>query len=167
MSTESLDHDSAKVGRSEPKPVMISRRRCGVCSACAWYSEPKAPERVFSSELGLILAGESLGTRRRGSKPGGGTEQAFAGIAEIARNNDQACNRAIGTALDHVGLVEAFETEKTLGTELVYASDLYVVQAGEPIRLEVMWRSKAGRADIANYVLMKLGNYGRAIGLLD
>jgi hypothetical protein len=130
-------------------------------------AEPKAPERVFSSELGLILAGESLGTRRRGSKPGGGTEQAFAGIAEIARNNDQACNRAIGTALDHVGLVEAFETEKTLGTELVYASDLYVVQAGEPIRLEVMWRSKAGRADIANYVLMKLGNYGRAIGLLD
>jgi DNA (cytosine-5)-methyltransferase 1 len=30
-----------------------------------------------------------------------------------------------------------------------------------------MWRSKTGRADIANYVLAKLGNYGRAIGLLD
>jgi hypothetical protein len=31
----------------------------------------------------------------------------------------------------------------------------------------LMWRTKAGRADIANCVLIKLGNYGRAIGLLQ
>jgi DNA (cytosine-5)-methyltransferase 1 len=129
--------------------------------------DPKAAERLRTSELGSILAGESLGTRKRGSKPGPGTQQAFAGLAEIARTNDHTCNRAIGAALVDVGLADEFEIEKTLGTDLVYTSDVYMVQAGEPIRLEVMWRGSAGRAQIANYVLMKLGSYGRAIGLLD
>jgi hypothetical protein len=31
----------------------------------------------------------------------------------------------------------------------------------------VMWRKSTGRAEIANYVLTKLYNYGRAIGLLS
>jgi hypothetical protein len=30
----------------------------------------------------------------------------------------------------------------------------------------MMWRAKTGRADIANYVLGKLNNCARAIGLL-
>ncbi len=64
------------------------------------------------------------------------------------------------------GLIESFETERDLGTELTFKSDLFCVRAGEPIRLEIMWRTKAGRAEIANYVLGKLGNYGRAIKLL-
>jgi hypothetical protein len=46
-------------------------------------------------------------------------------------------------------------------------SDLYVLRGDERIRLESMWRSKAGRADIANYVLTKLGLYSKAIGLLS
>jgi hypothetical protein len=45
-------------------------------------------------------------------------------------------------------------------------ADLYCLKSGEPIRIEVMWRTKAGRAEIANYVLTKLGNYGKAIGVL-
>jgi DNA (cytosine-5)-methyltransferase 1 len=40
------------------------------------------------------------------------------------------------------------------------------VAEGGPIRIEIMWRSTTSRADIANYVLSKLGNYGKAIGLL-
>jgi hypothetical protein len=127
-----------------------------------------ANERLSSSELGLILSGQSLGTRKRGSKPGGGTQQAFAGLAEIARTKDAVCNRALGAALQSLGLIESFETERSLGTELSFTSDLYCVRpGGEPIRLEVMWRSTTGRATIANYVLMKLGNYGKAIGLLS
>jgi hypothetical protein len=51
--------------------------------------------------------------------------------------------------------------------KLVYTSDLYLEREHEPIRVEVMWRSRTGRADIANYVLGKFGNYGRAIGLLS
>jgi hypothetical protein len=51
--------------------------------------------------------------------------------------------------------------------DLTYTSDLYCLKAGEPIRLEIMWRSTATRAAIANYVLGKLGNYGKAIGLIS
>lgn len=128
--------------------------------------DPKAEERLLSSELGLIMSGESLGTRKRGSKPGGGTDAAFSGLAEIARSNDAALNRAIGKALKTTGLIDHFEWEKSLGTDIAISSDLYCVKDGEPIRLEIMWRSRCGRADIANYVLGKLGNYGKAIGLL-
>jgi hypothetical protein len=39
-----------------------------------------AQSRLLASELGLIMSGDSLGTRKRGSKPGGGTQQAFAGL---------------------------------------------------------------------------------------
>jgi hypothetical protein len=129
--------------------------------------DTSAGERLTSSELGLILSGQSLGTRKRGSKPGDNTQAAFRNLAEIARTNDGACNRAIGEALVHHGLVETMEPERPLGTGQTFYSDLYVVKAGEPVRIEFMWRTKAGRADIANYVLMKLGNYGRAIGLLQ
>jgi DNA (cytosine-5)-methyltransferase 1 len=128
--------------------------------------DASAAERIKASELGLMLAGQSLGTRKRGSKPGGGTQQAFAGLARIARSNDGACNRALGASLVDVGVIDSFETERTLGTDLVHASDLYLERADEPIRVEVMWRTSTGRAAIANYVLGKLGNYGRAIGLL-
>jgi hypothetical protein len=129
--------------------------------------DASASERLTSSELGLILSGQSLGTRKRGARPGANTQAAFRSLAEIARTNDGACNRAIGQALVDAALVESVETERPLGTEQTYFSDLYVLRTGEPIRIEVMWRTKVGRADIANYALMKLGNYGRAIGLLQ
>ena len=125
-----------------------------------------AADRLASSELGLVLGGKTLGTRRRGSKPGDNTEAAFLNLASIARNNDGACNRAIGRGLVEIGLVQSFETEKALGTTVTYFSDVYAVMADGRIRVEVMWRSKTSRAEIANYVLAKLGNYGRAIGLL-
>lgn len=128
--------------------------------------DTSASERLLSSELGLILSGQSLGTRKRGSKPGDNTQSAFRSLAEIARTNDGACNRAIGNALVSAGLVESAVTEQPLGTGQTYYSDLYVLKTGEPVRIELMWRAKAGRADIANYTLMKLGNYGRAIKLL-
>jgi len=122
--------------------------------------------RLESSELGLLLAANALGTRKRGSRPGGGTTSAFASLTEIAKINDGAINRAIGEGLADIGLIEHYETEKDVGGELKFASDLYLVRAGEPIRVEVMWRSKSGRADIANYALGKLRNYGRTIGYL-
>lgn len=54
--------------------------------------DPQAPERLSSSELGVLLRGETLGTRRRGSKPGDNTRAAFANLADIARSNDVALN---------------------------------------------------------------------------
>jgi hypothetical protein len=125
-----------------------------------------AVERLRTSELGLILSGQPLGLRKTGRKAGSNTQVAFRGLAEIARTNDTACNRAIGEAMVAAGLIESFEVEKDLGTGLTRRTDLYCETGGDPIRLEVMWRTETGRADISQYVLAKLRNYGRAIGLL-
>jgi DNA (cytosine-5)-methyltransferase 1 len=130
-------------------------------------ADPKARDRLAASELGLILAGDSLGTRKRGSKAGGGTEAAFGSLAQIARTNDAAINDAIGKGLVALSLIDEYELEKDLGTSLSFTSDLYCRKGTDPIRVEVMWRSTTSRAEIANYVLTKLGNYGRAIGLLS
>lgn len=126
----------------------------------------QADDRLAGSELGLIIAGSSLGTRRRGMKAGGNTKTAFEGLARIARTDDGLLNRAIGEGLVSTGLVASYETEKPLGTALRYQSDLYVLRRDEPIRIEVMWRTSTGRAEIANYVLTKLGNYAKAVGLI-
>jgi hypothetical protein len=130
-------------------------------------ADRQAAERLATSELGILISGQPLGTRKRGSKPGDNTKAAFAGLADIARSNDVALNRAIGRALVDNGLADGFSTEKDLGTDYTVRSDLYVLRGDERIRLESMWRSKAGRADIANYVLTKLGLYSKAIGLLS
>lgn len=125
-----------------------------------------AGERLRTSELGVVLAGGTLGTRKRGPKSGDNTKDAFAKLTEIARQNDGLLNDAIGRGLADVGLVENPETERSLGTSLAFTSDIFATHMAVPLRLEMMWRAKAGRADIANYVLGKINNYGRAIGLL-
>jgi len=129
--------------------------------------DPTAQERILASEFGLILSGQSLGTRKRGMKPKSNTLTAFESLAAIATTDDGLLNAAIGEALLQAGLIEAYEVERDLGTDLKFTSDLYVLRDGEPIRIEVMWRANTGRAAIANYVLTKLGNYAKAIGLLS
>ncbi|MEU9471081.1 hypothetical protein AB0D78_31575 [Streptomyces avermitilis] len=130
-------------------------------------AEPKAVERLLSAELGVLLGGNSLGLRRRGGKAGSNTQAAFESLAFIATKKDGLLNKAIGTGLKEVGLINSFQTERELGTEYKYYSDLYCERTEGPIRLEMMWRKSTSRAEIANYVLSKLGNYGRAIGLLS
>lgn len=130
-------------------------------------TDTSARERLIASELGVVLAGDQLGARRRGQKPGDNTKDAFAKLTEIARQNDGLLNDAIARGLTDCGLISAAETERSLGTVLDYKSDVYCTQLGAPLRLEMMWRAKTSRAEIANYVLGKLKNYGRAIGLLQ
>ncbi|WP_159045956.1 hypothetical protein [Streptomyces sp. WM6372] len=130
-------------------------------------AEPKAVERLKSGELGLLLSGNSLGLRKRGGKAGSNTLVAFESLAQIASKKDGLLNRAIGNGLQDVGLIDSYMTERELGTEYKYFSDLYCERADGPIRLEMMWRKSTSRAEIANYVLSKLGNYGKAIGLLS
>jgi hypothetical protein len=125
-----------------------------------------AAERLTMSELGLLLAADELGTRRPGSRPGGGTQSAFGSLTAIARSNDGMINRAIGEGLLAAGLIESYEAEKDVGGTQAFASDLRLMRASEPIRVEIMWRSKTSRAEIANYVLGKLHNYGKTIGYL-
>ncbi|MFJ4102493.1 hypothetical protein [Amycolatopsis japonica] len=123
-------------------------------------------KRLEASELGIITSGGSLATRRRGRKPGGNTLTAFKGLAVIAQNDDGLLNQAIAQGLLETGIVDSFETERDLGTDLKFYSDIYAVQSGSPLRIEVMWRLETGRAAIANYTLLKLSNYGKAIKLL-
>jgi energy-coupling factor transporter ATP-binding protein EcfA2 len=128
--------------------------------------DARALERLASSELGLIMSGRSLGLRKTGAKPGTNTQVAFRSLADIARTNDIACNRAIGNALVAAGYITSFTTEKDLGTGLTRKSDLFCETSSDSLRIEVMWRAENRRADIAQYVLSKLRNYARAIGLL-
>ncbi|WP_271219464.1 hypothetical protein [Streptosporangium carneum] len=129
-------------------------------------SDKTAKDRIAGSELGSIMAGNTLGTRKRGSKPRGNTLSAFSNIANIARLNDGALNRAIGSALVDAELALSYTTEKSIGTAPKFFSDLYLTRDTGPLRVEIMWRETTSRAEIANYVLTKLGNYARAIGLL-
>ncbi|MFB7227499.1 hypothetical protein ACFCY9_07280 [Streptomyces fimicarius] len=128
--------------------------------------DSSAARRLVESDLGILLQGNPLGTRKRGPKPGSNTKDAFAKLTEISRANDGLLNDALGRGLVDTGLIDSYETERNLGTDLVFNSDIYCLKDGAPIRLELMWRSSTGRAAIANYVLGKINNYGRAIGII-
>lgn len=128
--------------------------------------DKKAVDRTRSSELGVLLGGGKLGVKRRGKKAGGSTTTAFAGLARIAQSNDGLLNRAIADALIEAGLADSYELEKELSGPVKYFSDIAVRQGEDLIRIEVMWRLKTGRAQISNYVLTKLGNYAKTVGLL-
>lgn len=127
----------------------------------------QAKSRIESSELGLALLGGGQGTRTRGPKIGSNTIDAFEKLVDIASNDDQALNAALGNALVDTGRIMSFLTEQDLGNGLIRRTDILAKSRSGPIRLEIMWRKKAGRADIANYTLTKLFNYGRAIGYLE
>ncbi|MBB5784262.1 hypothetical protein [Nonomuraea jabiensis] len=130
-------------------------------------ADSSAVRRIQESDLGTLLQGMPLRTRKRGPKPGQNTKDAFVKLAEISRTSDGLLNEAVGRALVAAGLVEQFKIEHPLGADLSFFSDIYCIKEGAPIRLEFMWRTRTGRATIANYVLGKLNNYGKAIGLMN
>ena len=131
-------------------------------------ADTTAKTKIKESVLGRLIAGSTLGTGRRGPKPGSNTIAAFEKLALIASKDDGAINRAFGTALKDAGLISDFATERDFGKDRKYFSDLYVERdSRDPIRLEFMWRSKTGTAQVSNYVLKKLESYGKAVGLLD
>ena len=129
--------------------------------------DKSADGRIRSSELGLVLADSNLGVRRRGGRAGSETKKAFLALAGIASKNDGWLNAAVGKALVTAGLVDSFTIEEPLRTAPKYYSDLLLRKGDERIRVEIMWRATTGRAEISNYVLGKLANYAKAIGLMQ
>jgi hypothetical protein len=129
-------------------------------------SDRRAAARLQASDLGVIISGGSLGVRRPGRKPGPETRAFYSRLSNIARNNDGVLNRVLGRALVESDLITDFVAEKDLGAMHKIVTDLFCVRQSGDIRLEVMWRLSTSRAEIANYVLKKLGTYGRATGLL-
>lgn len=125
-----------------------------------------AQDRLRKTDLCKILSAETQGTLASGGRPGSNTETAFKKLAGIAQASDVSVNRALGRALVEGGYATSFETEKNLGSGLTRRTDLCLQTPGGIVRVEMMWRAKTSRAEIANYVLTKLFNYGRAIGYL-
>jgi hypothetical protein len=125
-----------------------------------------ATERLNRSDVGRALRGEPMGPKSVGAKVGSNTIEAFEKLTQIASKNDVWLNDAIGNALKSAGLITSYETEQDLGTGLSRVSDLKCQTAIGVVRMELMWRARTGRAEIANYTLTKLYNYGKAIGFL-
>lgn len=127
--------------------------------------DPAADTKLLDTDLSRAFNGSKTGTRTRG-KIGSNTTDAFQKLTSIAKDNDVILNRALGNALVAVNLIDSFELEKDLGKGLTRRTDIVCKKDSLTIRLEMMWRAKTGRADVANYTLTKLYNYGRAIELL-
>jgi DNA (cytosine-5)-methyltransferase 1 len=128
--------------------------------------DSKASERLMKSEL--VKAFQAVHkVPSRASLPSGSSREAFEKLSAIAQKNDELLNRAIGKALQDCGLVSSFKTEVEFRGRINLRSDLLCITDSGLVRLEIMWKKWANRSEIANYVLNKLQNYGRAIGLLD
>ena len=128
--------------------------------------DPNASERLLKSELAHAFHAVPRGLSRT-SRPSQNSREAFEKLSAIAQKNDELLNRAIGKALQDCGLISAFETEVELRGRITVISDLLCTADSGLVRLELMWTKWAYRGAIADYVLKKLQNYGRAIGLLD
>lgn len=122
-------------------------------------------QRLQDSELGRALAGVPRGTRSPG--PRTAADELFRRITEIAQTNDALLNRALGNALLAARYISSFDTEQDVGSGANRKTDLLCTATAGRLRMELMWRSRTGRADIANYTLLKLSNYGHAIGFLE
>jgi DNA (cytosine-5)-methyltransferase 1 len=122
--------------------------------------------RIKSSEVGTIIAFGTQSVLARGKKPGSKSRESFEKVATVASKDDAAVNRAIGRALVEAGLIASFRVEESLEGQTNLRSDLFVSGDFGEARLEMMWRTKTGRADIANYTLKKLEAYGKNIGVL-
>lgn len=134
-------------------------------------ADKQAEERLMKSELAKAFQLRPRGLGQRGYKSQESNKRAFEKLLEIAKNNDHLVNKTIGAALLDCKLVHYFQIEDSFNGKIEVKSDLLCRSENfpEPVRLEIMWRGEKGAscAQIANYVLKKLHNYGKAIGLLD
>lgn len=130
-------------------------------------AEKDAKERFDETNLLASFRDQPIGARKVGGKVGPNSVAAFEKITNIASTNDVQLNRAIADCLKDLGVITDYDVEKDFGTGMTRRTDIVATTATSTIRLEIMWRRKTGRAEIANYVLGKLYNYGRAIGYLS
>ncbi|MDW4528978.1 hypothetical protein R3398_21870 [Rossellomorea marisflavi] len=123
--------------------------------------------RLLNSELNNALSGNPSGIRKKGNKVGNNSREAFEKLAHIASNNDKLVNKTFGDALVEAELISSFLLEQDLGDGLTRRTDILCDIGEGKVRIEMMWRSRTGRAEISNYVLTKLYNYGKAIEYLS
>lgn len=124
-------------------------------------------DRLVSTTLWQSFNDSPISSRGVGGKPGTNTVSAFEKLAGIASTNDVSLNRCFGEALKAAGVISDFKLEENIGKGLTRRTDILALTKSGPVRIEMMWRKKTGRAEIANYVLTKLYNYGKAVGYLS
>ena len=124
-------------------------------------------ERFSETNLARSFSETPIRARRVGGKIGSNTVASFEKLSAIAATNDSLLNKAVAECLKTAGLCTTYKLEQTFGEGMTRRTDILAETSAGPIRLEMMWRRKTGRAEIANYVLTKLYNYGRAIKYLD
>ena len=76
-------------------------------------------------------------------------------------------NKSFGKALFDNNYIDDYQVEVNLGEGLTRRTDLLCKKDNEEIRLEFMWRTKTSKAEISNYTLNKLYNYGKALGYIN
>lgn len=128
--------------------------------------DPKIKERLANTELVRMILADTKLKGKKGTT-GSNSINAFGKLLEISVSNDTLLNDAFGNALVKNGYVDSYLTEQNLGTGLTRRTDLLCTSQMEHLRLEFMWRTSTSKADIANYTLNKLYNYGRVIGFIE
>lgn len=126
-----------------------------------------ALDRLNTTEIARMLRSEAQTVLTRGTKLGSSSQEAFGKLTDLASTNDIALNKAFGDALVDLNLVKSFKTEVDFGKGLTRTTDLLCEANMGRIRIEIMWRKKTSRAEIANYTLSKIYNYGKALGYLE
>lgn len=129
--------------------------------------EKDAKERIDETNLVASFKNQPIGARKVGGKVGPNSVAAFEKLTNIASTNDVQLNRAIAECLKDLGVISEYALEQDFGVGMTRRTDIVATTPSSSIRLEMMWRRKTGRAEIANYVLGKLYNYGKAIGYLS
>src|SRR5690606_29927564 len=118
--------------------------------------EKDAKERLAGTSLVASFNNTPIGARKVGGKVGPNSVAAFEKLTNIASTNDIELNKAIAACLVDLGVVSDCAYEQDFGSGMSRRTDIVATSGSATIRLEMMWRRKTGRAEIANYVLTKL-----------
>ena len=124
-----------------------------------------AINRLQDSQLATLIRGEQIGLLSS-PKIGTDTKKAFGVLTGFASQNDIPLNRAFAEGLKASGLISDYKLEDDFGSGLTRKTDILASTSSGNIRIEMMWRKETSKADMANYTLTKLFNYGRALGYL-
>lgn len=122
--------------------------------------------RVANTELVRMIQQDTKLKGRKGTT-GSKSKEAFEKLLKISESNDAMLNKTFGEALKSNGFVNDYSTEEDFGDGLTRRTDLVCQGGATSLRLEFMWRKKTSKAEISNYVLTKLFNYGKALGLIS
>lgn len=142
--------------------LKVTMKAAGMLTA----AEKDVKERFADTNLIYSFKNQPISARKVGGKVGPNSVAAFEKLTNIAATNDVALNRAVAECLKDIGVIDSYAAEQDFGNGLTRRTDIVARIGNSTVRLEMMWRKKTGRAEISNYVLTKLFNYGKAIGYL-